>query len=372
MSGDGIELVEGRSDAPFTNIHDWVTLSDIDPLAKQLYTIYRTHVNSSRGDDKAWPTQIAIAEMLGVSRTEKVTELNRILEEFSAIEIRQVGMPRHNVYVIHKAPPAGYSGPTTIKEWYERKADVLAAKRATKAAKAERARQRRRSAPVTPESGVLVTPKSEVLVTPESGAKQEEENKEEENKEELSAARRRGTASPQKRRGSAPKTGLLAWMKRDDVEALALAATIINGEGDRPEVLVRFLRKTENVTTTRGSVQKLIDDGEAGVIAKYEKALEWDEGLRGQHEKDVKLFVESWHFSTRDAMRLADVFQETAEIRCNADRCNDAVNKIWNTTKATTARPYIAALSPIIAERELERDQEREDKLAELRDRKAA
>lgn len=348
-----IELVEGRSNAPFTNIHDWVTLSDVDPLAKELYTIYRTHVNVKRGDDKVWATQISIAEMLGVGRVEKITKLNRILVGIKAIEIKRVGMPSHNEYVIHQAPPPGYAGPTTISEWYERKAEILASKRAVKAEKAERARQKRRSSPVTPGLGVQVTPESEVQVTPKPGAKQEELNNEERNKEEASAS-----ASPLARRRATkihdPKVRDVTANTRSAINAAA------NELGDDAEVktLVDYLWQHENASNAHGYIQHLIDLG--GIDAKYETATEWADNLDEERTRLRGIFA-GWRFPAKTADHLADTLRHALSIRCTLGDYDDRISGIDRSRHAA----LVVAADEMIADREAERAHERIERYRE-------
>jgi hypothetical protein len=158
--------------APHTQAPDWVALSGVSPEAHSLHTKLAMHMNRDRGDALVWPGADTLAAMMGVSRGDKVTKWLAELVEIDAIEIRRVGMPRRNLYVVNTVPAAGYAGPTTLKQWYALNRPGLEESKA--AAKLKRDARRAAAKPqvnaVAPESGEhTVTPKSGEQVTPKAG-----------------------------------------------------------------------------------------------------------------------------------------------------------------------------------------------------------
>lgn len=166
-----IEIVSGRGELPWTQVHDWIALSGIGPASIGAYVALKMHLNRQTGQLN--PGTVRLAKLLQLSRADKVAALVRPLVEIGAVEVVAYGMPRRNRYVVHSLPPEGYEGPLTLAQWAKRHEPEITRERARQAKKAERARNRR-STPVTPESGLLddsppVTPESGLQVPPESG-----------------------------------------------------------------------------------------------------------------------------------------------------------------------------------------------------------
>lgn len=122
------EIVAGRK-APFTMVPDWITLHDeLDPQAKALYGVLAMHVNVSRKDGVAWPTRLVMAEMLGWSREQSPDKYIQQLEAAGAIDTEEFTRPngaRGKRYYVHQTPPSGYTGATTVAEWYKRRREAL-------------------------------------------------------------------------------------------------------------------------------------------------------------------------------------------------------------------------------------------------------
>ncbi|MGW7090124.1 hypothetical protein ACWGH2_42445 [Streptomyces sp. NPDC054871] len=122
------EIVAGRK-APFTMVPDWITLHDeLDPQAKALYGVMAMHVNVSRKDGVAWPTRLAMAEMLGWTREQSPDKYIQQLEAAGAIdteEFTRSNGARGKRYYVHQTPPSGYTGATTVAEWYQRRREAL-------------------------------------------------------------------------------------------------------------------------------------------------------------------------------------------------------------------------------------------------------
>ncbi|MFI9052507.1 hypothetical protein [Streptomyces sp. NPDC053427] len=124
------EAVMGRK-APFTMVPDWITLHDeLHPQAKAVYAVLAMHVNVSKKDDTAWPTRLTMAEMLGWTREQSPDKYLQQLEAAGAIDTEDWSRPngaRGKLYYVHQTPPAGYTGVTTVAEWYKRRREALAA-----------------------------------------------------------------------------------------------------------------------------------------------------------------------------------------------------------------------------------------------------
>lgn len=172
-NGPEVDIVAGREPPPHTQAPDWVALADIPAEAHSLHVKLKMHVNRDRGDSTCWPGTDSLAEMMGVSRGDKVTPWLQALERIGAINIIRGGANNRNTYVVHSMPPAGHTGPTTLKEWYQAKRDKLDAAKDAAAAKraTRRASKKRQAAPGYPENGgTAVTPKTGEPVTPDRGA----------------------------------------------------------------------------------------------------------------------------------------------------------------------------------------------------------
>lgn len=108
---------EGRPAPSYTDVQDWVGLADITPQAHSLYVKLRMHVNTQRGDERAWPGKERLAMMMRVGRGDYIDGWLAELVAIGAVEIRPEGMPRRNVYIVYALPPPGYDGPLTLTEW---------------------------------------------------------------------------------------------------------------------------------------------------------------------------------------------------------------------------------------------------------------
>ena len=122
---DELEITLGRR-APFTQVGDWVMLANIRHASKVLYWALSAHINSGRrreGDTDVWPTQEALAQMLGYSRADKVRPLLEELVAIDAIEIQKVPVPKggnreRSIYTVHQTPPPGFVGLESLAEFH--------------------------------------------------------------------------------------------------------------------------------------------------------------------------------------------------------------------------------------------------------------
>lgn len=121
-----IEVAPGRR-APYTQLGDWVALSGIDDHAKALYWHLSMHINTERGDREVWPRREELADLAGFKRPQSVDRYIADLVAIGAVEVWTIryanGMRTRSRYVVHAAPPPGYTGPTTLAEWLARRGD---------------------------------------------------------------------------------------------------------------------------------------------------------------------------------------------------------------------------------------------------------
>lgn len=122
-------LVDRR--APFSQLGDWLLLAPISPQAKVLYWALQAHVTATGGAGERWPTQDALADMMGLSDGRKVRPYLRELEAIDAISVRTAnGVQQRSLYTVHQAPPAGYANLTSLSAFYaQRRARIEAARR---------------------------------------------------------------------------------------------------------------------------------------------------------------------------------------------------------------------------------------------------
>ena len=118
-----IEIAAGRR-APYTQLADWVALSGISDHAKALYWHLKMHVNVERGDFEVWPRKELLAAWMQIKQARRIDPYIDELVRIGAIEVYRRryanGMRARNRYVVHDTPPPGYTGPTSLAEWYAR------------------------------------------------------------------------------------------------------------------------------------------------------------------------------------------------------------------------------------------------------------
>ncbi len=189
LTSDGARRV-----TPWTQLHDWVRISGISPTASSLYWVMKMHVYVRAGDNSVKTSTDELAALCGLSRGDKVTRYVRELEGIGAVSSKLEGMPARKVYVVHEDPPPGYTGPLTLKEWYEIRRSVKALKERQnesekpqvsavppESGEQENAPDRPSAKPqvsaVPPESGeqALLPPNGGLPVPPSRGHLQEEE-----------------------------------------------------------------------------------------------------------------------------------------------------------------------------------------------------
>lgn len=121
-SGSRMKVANGRPFPPFTMAYDWVALSGISGNAKALYWHLAMHVNIDSESLAVWPSRETLANLMGYSRPQSVDKYIDELESIGAIdvlpEVREDGGKSSHTYVVNMAPPAGYSGPLSLRDYY--------------------------------------------------------------------------------------------------------------------------------------------------------------------------------------------------------------------------------------------------------------
>jgi hypothetical protein len=124
----------GRTGPTWSAVPDWIMFAGYSVQAQQVYKILKAHCNTSRGDGLVWPTQTVIAMLMKGSRVtgsaprgdkirpyiaELAADLPNCDGLGGAVTIEHTAtMPRRTIYTVHDAPPAGYTGPLTLADWY--------------------------------------------------------------------------------------------------------------------------------------------------------------------------------------------------------------------------------------------------------------
>lgn len=98
-----------------TSKPEWVALSGVSPTAHSLYEKLMMH--ASRPDSES-PAADHLALLLGLSRGDKVRPYLDELVAIGAARVRRAGTAGRNVYTAYADPPAGYTGPLTLEDWY--------------------------------------------------------------------------------------------------------------------------------------------------------------------------------------------------------------------------------------------------------------
>ncbi|MHA4819421.1 hypothetical protein ACXZ65_34290, partial [Streptomyces aculeolatus] len=113
------EVELGRR-APFSMLGDWVLLSGAGSEARTLLWGLSAHINVTRDDTEVWPGLVTLARILQLKKPEQVARYMLELEVIEAVTVKRSenGLKRRHRYVIHQTPPAAYTGPRSMGEWY--------------------------------------------------------------------------------------------------------------------------------------------------------------------------------------------------------------------------------------------------------------
>lgn len=107
----------------------WVMLAAIPAQAFRLYVFLAEHINSrDRTKRLVWPKQKAIARALGLKNDRQVAPYRKALEDLGAIKAEEYtyagGMRRGYRYYVRFNPPPGYTGMTSLGDFYKANADL--------------------------------------------------------------------------------------------------------------------------------------------------------------------------------------------------------------------------------------------------------
>jgi hypothetical protein len=128
------ELVPEEWPTVFTQVPVWMLLCGCTAQAYRMYAFLAEHINSSRtGKDRiAFPSMKAIARALGLKDHRDVKKYREELERLGAVRAELApyagGLRRRYKYWVRFNPPPGYSGPTSLSDFYEMNPDVRSKK----------------------------------------------------------------------------------------------------------------------------------------------------------------------------------------------------------------------------------------------------
>lgn len=111
-----IGLRRGRQGPTYTDVPDFVTWLVPCPTARELYRVLTMH---SANDIR--PSLAALADLLGLTREDKVNPFMTKLIDAGLVSKTLQGMPGRNVYTIRDLPPDDYDGPINLPGWYEQR-----------------------------------------------------------------------------------------------------------------------------------------------------------------------------------------------------------------------------------------------------------
>lgn len=130
----GDEIVPEDWPTVFTQIPVWLLLSGSTAQAYRMYAFLAEHINSRlTGKDRiAFPSMKAIARALGLKDHRDVKKYREELERLGAVRAELApyagGLRRRYKYWVRFNPPAAYTGPTSLSEFYEINDDVRSKK----------------------------------------------------------------------------------------------------------------------------------------------------------------------------------------------------------------------------------------------------
>ena len=107
--------------APHTVLGEWVLLSKVSVGAKVLYWALKAHVNSDREDNRVWPSQDYLAEIIEKSQP----TVNRYLKELIKLRAIDKRGPKEIgggcEYVVHETPPDDYEDIVSLRQFRARR-----------------------------------------------------------------------------------------------------------------------------------------------------------------------------------------------------------------------------------------------------------
>jgi hypothetical protein len=125
MSDD--ELRHGRrSRYPFVMVPLWAIFlkksKGLSPTGFMVYTLLLAHVNSSREDGIAWPSQATLGDILDVHPDTIGRIINKELKPLGMVDVRvhrygDNNSRRRNIYTVHEWPEEGFEGFVSLSDY---------------------------------------------------------------------------------------------------------------------------------------------------------------------------------------------------------------------------------------------------------------
>ena len=118
------EVRRGRgSDYRYVALPQWALLMPgLSDAAVRVYALLLAHVNTTDGDQVAWPQQQSLAAMLGRHRNTISRAIRELVQAgLVTVTVERYGpnrSRRRNVYTVHTIPPDSHRGPTSVAEWH--------------------------------------------------------------------------------------------------------------------------------------------------------------------------------------------------------------------------------------------------------------
>lgn len=112
----------GSGDYRYVALPQWALFMPLSDAALRVYALLLAHVNSTDGDQVAWPQQQSLAAMLGRHRNTISRAIRELVQAgLVTVTVERYGpnrSRRRNVYTVHTNPPDSHRGPTSVAEWY--------------------------------------------------------------------------------------------------------------------------------------------------------------------------------------------------------------------------------------------------------------
>lgn len=140
----------------------------------------------------------------------------------------------------------------------------------------------------------------------------------------------------------------------DDSEAVLVANEVLSEDQD-PNLLVKFLRRDRNASTTAGHMRHISQGGGAGIVEMYSTAETWDENLDEEQAQIASNLIGKMGLTGGDAALVAQHIREALEIRCTREAINAATRRL----AGSPVGEWFGAIDVVVKRREAERKQER-------------
>jgi hypothetical protein len=104
------------SELRYISVPKWAVLSpELPSESFQLYSLLLALVDAHGGDGRVSLAQGELADLAGYTSPALISHLN-VLRELGVVEVEEAGDA--SIYTVHREPPAGWRGPTSLDEFY--------------------------------------------------------------------------------------------------------------------------------------------------------------------------------------------------------------------------------------------------------------